>query len=223
MFDKGFKPDDIGHFRGAMLTLLPDDPVLHNHGDDTILYRYPKVQYKLCQRKACIIGMDEGADILERELHLGDELTLKLGRRICTFKVTDKTTTYFNPDRQDPDGFDYRISGWLPLNQDNHMVYEQMDSMYERISLLDSILISNILRLHRGLEHNIDYQCKAYIKDIIRSGSIKYKGVEMLTLDVTIHTNTCLPENFGIGKGSARGHGTIMTIKQQTDDTPDNV
>lgn len=212
IFDKGIRAEEIGAFRGAILTLLPDDTILHNHGDDSVLYRYPKVQYKTCNGKACIIGMDEGADILENELHLGDELTLKLRKRVCNFTVIDKTTTYFNPARLHPEGFDYKITGWLPLNQENHVIYTQLKSLHEKIGLLDSILITNILRLHQGLDHFIDYRCEAFITDILKSGPVKYKDVEMLAFDIIIHTNTCLPELFGLGKGSARGHGTIMTI-----------
>lgn len=212
LFDKKITHDEIGAFRGAILTLLPDDPVLHNHGEEMILYRYPKVQYKTCNGKACIIGMNEGADILERELHLGDELTLRIGRRICRFTITDKATTYFNPGNSRAEGYDYKITDWLPLNQENHIAYTQMKSLHDRIGLLDRILTASILRLLQGFNHFIDYRCEAFITDIISSEVIKYKGVEMLAFDITIHTNIRLPENFGLGKGSSRGHGIITEI-----------
>lgn len=212
LFDKGIKREETGAFRGALLTLLPDDPILHNHGDERTLYRYPKVQYKTCNGKACIIGMNEGADILERALHLGDELTLRLGRRICCFTIIEKTTTYFNPGNSRAEGYDYKIIDWLPLNQENHIAYAQMKSMHEKIDLLDRILIASILRLLQGFNHFIDYRCEAFITNIISSKVIKYKGVEMLALDITIHTNIRLPENFGLGKGSSRGHGIITEI-----------
>ena len=212
IFDQTLRHEEIGAFRGALLTLLPDDPVLHNHSEDTVLYRYPKVQYKTIGGKAAVIGMADGAEILESELATGDELTLKTGRRTRRFTVTGKTVSYFNPVPTAADGYIYRISDWIPLNQKNHAAYQETLSLKERIELLDRILIINILAAHKkGLQHVLDYECIAYITDILDVSTTKYKGVEMLSFDVEIFSNTPLPEYCGLGKGSARGHGVVTT------------
>ena len=214
IFDQSIKIDEISFFRGALLTLLPDNPVLHNHSDETVLYRYPKVQYKLIDGKASVTGIAEGAEILESEFATGDELSLKIGRETRKFTVIEKKTSYFNPETESSSGYRYEIRGWMPLNQKNHTIYQQTDSLKEKIGLLDSILTINILAAHKkGMGHIIDHECIAYITDIMNISTVKHKGVEMLSFDVSICTNTALPQYISLGKGSARGHGTVMEIK----------
>lgn len=213
IFDQRIKPDEIGAFRGALLTLLPDDPILHNHNDGSVLYRYPKVQYKIINGMAGIIGIAEGADILESELATGDELSLIIGRQVREFIVSEKTTSYFRPDAYSEKGYRYKISKWLPLNQENHATYIKTASLKERIAMLDGILTINILAAHKkGMGHILNYDCISYITEIYNIRNVKYKGVDMLSFDVEIFSNTPLPEHAGIGKGSARGHGTINRI-----------
>ena len=36
IFDKGLRPEDVSAFRGAVLTILPDDKILHNHSEETV-------------------------------------------------------------------------------------------------------------------------------------------------------------------------------------------
>lgn len=214
IFDQNIRIDEISSLRGALLTLLPDNPILHNHIDDTVLYRYPKVQYKLIDGKAGVTGIAEGAEILESEFATGDELSLKIGRKVRRFTVIEKKTSYFNPDSQASPGFRYEICGWLPLNQKNYQIYMQTDSLKDKIGLLDSILTINILAAHKkGMGHIIDHECIAYITDIMDISTAKHKGVEMLSFDVRICTNTALPQYISLGKGSARGYGTVTELK----------
>lgn len=213
IFDKGLRPEDVSAFRGAVLTILPDDKILHNHSEETVIYRYPKVQYKSIGDKACIVGIEEGAEILEREFAIGDELELMIGKKIRKFTVTGKRTSYFNPDSSSEDRFRYKIHDWLPLNQKNHIAYQKTMSLKERVAILDNILISNILAAHKkGMGHIIEHECIAFITDIISIKTAIHKGVEMLSLDVCICTNTPIPQYCGLGKGSARGHGTVFEM-----------
>ena len=110
-------------------------------------------------------------------------------------------------------GFRYRIEGWLPLNQENHLTYRVTDSMKERISMLDSILTTNILAAHKkGMGHILENECIAYITDIDNISTAKHKGIEMLSFDVRIFSNTPLPLYCSLGKGSARGHGIVTPV-----------
>lgn len=213
LFNQCIDLEDISAFRGALLTLLPDDPILHNHIEDSVLYRYPLVQYKSIDGKAAVVGLAEGAEILEKELSVGDELTLKIGRKIRMFTVSRKETIYFNPEASSDEGFRYRISGWLPLNQKNHTTYQETDSLKDRVSMLDSILTTNILAVHKkGMGHILENECIAYITDIDKITTAKHKGVEMLSFDVRIFSNTPLPLYCSLGKGSARGHGIVTPV-----------
>ena len=213
IFDQQIRPEEISAFRGALLTLLPDDPILHNHTENTVIYRYPLVQYKCIDGKAAIVGLGKGAEMLEKELSVGDELSLMLGRRIRQFIVSVKNTTYFNPGVQSAEGFRYKIEGWFPLNQENHITYQETDRLTDRISMLDSILTTNILAAHKkGMGHILENECIAYITDIDKITTAKHKGIEMLSFDVRIFSNTPLPLYCGLGKGSARGHGIVTPV-----------
>ena len=213
IFDQRIRTEDIGLFRGAILTLLPDDPILHNHREDAVIYRYPLVQYKCIDGKAAIVGLGDGAELLEKELYVGDELSLKLGRRILQFTVAEKHTSYFNPDIHSAEGFRYKIEGWFPLNQENHITYQETDRLTDRISMLDSRLTTNILAAHKkGMGHILENECIAYITDIDKISTAKHKGIEMLSFDVRIYSNTPLPLYCSLGKGSARGHGIVTPV-----------
>lgn len=52
---------EIQLFRGAVIASLNEKDILfHNHTEDGVVYRYPRIQYKRIHKKAAIVCLKEG-------------------------------------------------------------------------------------------------------------------------------------------------------------------
>jgi hypothetical protein len=51
--------------RGFFATYFSQYALLHQHIDvDKLLYRYPRIQYKILEGAAIVLGIEEGAEVL---------------------------------------------------------------------------------------------------------------------------------------------------------------
>ena len=73
--------EDASKLRGFFATKFNEYALLHQHKDvDKLLYRYPRVQYKILNNTPVVIGIEEGADVLKEiydkydEIRLGDNV-----------------------------------------------------------------------------------------------------------------------------------------------------
>lgn len=55
---------DANQIRGFFASKFNEYDQLHNHNTDRFYYRYPLVQYKVLDRMPFIVGVNEGAEIL---------------------------------------------------------------------------------------------------------------------------------------------------------------
>lgn len=107
-------------------------------------------------------------------------------------------------------GYTYRISRWMPLNGDNYRAYQQADSLAGRISMLEGILVGNILSFAKGVGVFIEHPVTCSILQLEPSGLARYKDVELMTFSATFRCNVSLPEYIGLGKAASTGHGTVV-------------
>lgn len=198
---------DIEHFRGAIISLYPETSIYHNHDNSSYIYTYPLIQYKIIDDKPALVGIGEGAESLDASWKTGDCFKLKIGHRSTQFCIDSKEIIQYSPTFTKST---YIIKNWLPFNQENYRRYKIAESLDEKIVLMKKLLIGNILSLYKGLGIWIDEKIHADIVEIIKSTTIKYKGIELISMDVKITTNLTLPTYCGIGKGVSKGYGTII-------------
>lgn len=105
--------------------------------------------------------------------------------------------------------FIYKLSRWLPLNQDNYELFSSLESLQEKCAFLERLLVGNILSFAKGVGIFFDSEVEASIVDIEMMGQYKFKNVNMLGFDVVFSTNVSLPQYVGLGKGVSLGFGMI--------------
>lgn len=210
IFSEKITIGEIGLFRGAVINKLPERfSLLHNHVENSFRYSYPLVQYKRIRGFAAIVAIGEGTEIF-RNLNEGDSLELQIGRSnprsFHVMRIFQGSADFLTGD----DPIRYSIKAWLPLNQQNHSSYCRMESLVEQISMLEKILTGNILSAAKGLGHHIDRHIECRITSLRPLDQATYKGIPMISYDADFTANILLPPYIGLGKGTAKGFGTIL-------------
>jgi hypothetical protein len=184
--------------------------LLHQHNaDGSLLYAYPRVQFKVLQRTAHLVGIAEGGELVSRlwaqvnHARLGAEelpvLEAALTRRREQLgqAVTSIAYRFRTP--------------WLGLNQDNFHRYEANRDSTERRALLERILVGNCLALAKAFGHRVVGRLSADASGL-RPWTSRLKGIEMLSFLGTFHVNFHLPKLVGIGKSVSRGFGSVECV-----------
>jgi hypothetical protein len=75
--------EDAAKLRGFFATRFNEYALLHQHIDvDKLLYRYPRIQYKILEGAAIVLGIEEGAEVLKEIYNKYD--TIELGENKYT-------------------------------------------------------------------------------------------------------------------------------------------
>jgi hypothetical protein len=203
-------PSEATQLRGFFGNTYADEPLLHHHqSDGRLLYDYPRVQFKVLDRVAHLIGIEEGGAIVERlwrevdAARIGqDELPIlesSLLKRREGFGESEETVAY------------RFLSPWLGLNQENHHRYEASKTDTERREVLQRVLIGNCLSLAKSFGHQVAARLTADAGQL-RPVPVRLKGVPMLGFRGTFRANFRLPAWVGIGKSVSRGFGTVEPL-----------
>jgi hypothetical protein len=202
---------EIEAFRGAIAQLVGFEHALfHNHNaDNTVSYAYPLVQYKVKGKKASLTFIDQGVDEAKAFFRNKNwEITLS-GR---TFKLELDTfqlrNAFFSIGTE---SYEYTVSQWMPLNQDNYKSFKQLKTTDEKVAMLEKILTGNILSLAKSLNWIIETVIKVEILEITDEKLVNFKKNKVATYDFIFKSNVQLPQNIGLGKGVSRGFGVIQT------------
>jgi hypothetical protein len=174
--------------------------------DGQPIFEYPRIQFKVIESTAVLLGIDEGAELLRRLWPAMDETELGDGQ------VTVLETQF--ETRQDeitdcPEPIEYRfLTPWLALNEKNFRSYTGSRNTAFRKDELSRIVVGNCLGLAKSLgisfREHIDADCRqlASIKTTV-------KGKGMVGFVGKFQVNLKLPEYLGLGKSVSRGFGTI--------------
>jgi hypothetical protein len=103
----------------------------------------------------------------------------------------------------------------LALNEKNYQKYKHEQSPDLRKTLLESILIGNIISLSKSLGYTVSGPIQAEIK-FVREVPAKLKGVGMTAFMGRFSVNFEIPDLLGIGKSVSRGFGTIKRCQDLT-------
>ncbi len=214
-FDAEISSQEIVWFRGAVLKSLGDnaDLLYHNHiGNHTNRYAYPLIQYKRIQKKAAVMGIGKGIEVISQLLSVKD-FNYQIGNRNVQMQI-DAVKTYdtdivITKDTTHP----YRLHNWLPLNSENYRQYQESNSIVERIQMLERVLVGNILSFLKGLDLYMEGKIDLHITDIIGQKAYTYKNVKMMAFNIEFKTNIQLPQYVGIGKSASVGCGVLTIVK----------
>ncbi|MEM0148619.1 MAG: CRISPR-associated endonuclease Cas6, partial [Candidatus Micrarchaeaceae archaeon] len=143
--------------RGFLGYTFLDDAEFHHHALG-LIYRYPKIQYKIIDGKAIIMGFSEYQDKLLQSMK--DIRSLILGRQHINinsivierkhFEIGEKNSSYFF------------ATPWIALNEKNFFIFKQLNKV-RRGEELEKILVGNILSALKGLSIRITFRLRANI------------------------------------------------------------
>jgi hypothetical protein len=203
-------PGEATKLRGYFGQAFTDEVLLHHHNPDgSLRYAYPRVQFKVLDRTAHLIGLAEGGNLVTRlwaevdHARIGaDDLPVLEGGLTRRRESIGETT----------EPADYRFrTPWLGLNQENHRRYAMTTQATERRALLERILVGNCLSLAGAFGCRVAARLTADASGL-RPWPVRLKGIEMLGFLGAIRVNFRLPNRAGIGKSVSRGFGTVERI-----------
>ncbi|MGO8746924.1 MAG: CRISPR-associated endonuclease Cas6 [Thermoguttaceae bacterium] len=195
------RPD---HLRAAIASVQPDVDLLHQHGESGLIYRAPRVIYRVQNGEPTIVAVAEGAEAVARLRLVGRVLRLGNSER----RVLDATIKVTREQMGSTTGFQiYRfLHPWLALNQQNYRRYESM-SPSERQSWLNSQVVNNCLSLAKSYGVCVTRRLVAEAR--VRIVHTAHKDTKMLGFLGEITVNFDIPNGLGIGKVVSKGFGGV--------------
>mgnify|MGYP005835992125 CR=1 FL=1 len=194
--------------RGFFADKFGEYTLIHQHlTDNELLYKAPLIQYKIFNGKPFVLGINQGADVLQK-IH-EDIDYLKIGR--SEYKIKEKNiilkTDYFGiVDETLPYSF---LTPWLALNEKNYEKYQCLGTWAKKKDLLEKILIGNIISMSKSLGYTVPEPIKASISRM-KEIPTTLKSTPMLGFLGTFSVNFEIPDYWGIGKSVSRGFGTVI-------------
>jgi hypothetical protein len=194
--------------RGYIANRYKNYPILHHHVAEAYVYTYPRVQYKIIEGTAIVLGIEEGAAILKK---IADDITaLELGKSEYNVESIQMTqmNAEFGPCREN---LHYTfITRWLALNPGNYVRYNAMRDWKAKKEFLNGILAGNLLSMCKGLDYVVTR--KLYVHSRLDDETVEFKGVPVIGFTGEFRVNFHIPEFFGVGKGVSQGFGTVKRV-----------
>jgi len=201
--------EDASKLRGYIANRFKEFPILHQHIEEVgYLYTYPRVQYKIIERTALILGIEEGAEVLKK---ISDGITeLRLGKSVYKVERIQMTqiNAEFGPCRENRH---YKfVTHWLALNPSNYEKYKEMTDWKEKKEFLNGILVGNILSMCKSLDYVVTM--KLYVHSRLDDEVVSYNGISLIGFTGEFKVNFKIPDFFGLGKGVSQGFGVIKAF-----------
>ena len=210
--DLDLKARDTPKLRGAVASKFPGYLLLHHHiEEDRLLYQYPRIQYKIINGCAMIIGVEEGIDVLKNIYNKLGEVRLDFTETEFNQEIKIKVANWLFGDCDDL--VEYRfITPWMALNQKNYKRFMR-GSKESNDKLLKSTLTGNILSLAKSLGYKI--KARIYVRPKLSISKVNFKSNSMITFRGNFIVNFHIPDYLGIGKSVSRGFGTVKRLKSE--------
>jgi len=219
-FDTYLEPWELAKFRGAMAHKVGlEHDWYHNHKEDDkeghqFLYRYPLIQYKLHRNRPMLLCIEQGVEEAQHFFSKPD-WTLRIGQKEHQMRIRNLRVKEF-VIQVEKEGRSYRLHNWMPLNQENFKIYQQLEGLAARYIFLEKLIVSHIQAFATGIDWHIPERIYATITDMLRQKYISYKGIKMLVFNLHFKTNVFLPNFIGLGKGSTRGFGVVKQDRKRS-------
>ena len=211
------RSNEIGRFRGFLNHQLGwQDALFHNHTDkpNGVIYRYPRIQYRILRGQAALFGIGEGFDALQTFFHQHlDELpepfwNIERMEQRTRLELTDTQHTY-------------SLHQWLGLNtirnRDGSVLnldtsYEELTDDASRRAMLERILTAQLLKfcgdmgcqLPKGqLRVRVETADETGLRTLTsQTGQTRFRSFRLQYV-----SNLLLPDYMAFGKGVSKGYG----------------
>lgn len=211
-FENEIGSNAITHFRGAVIASLKEKDILfHNHDEGKLRYAYPLIQYKRIHKKAAVMGVGKGIEVIS-QLLTPHGFNYQIGKEKVEMRIESVNAYNHEVTLAGDTEYRYRLRNWLPLNSNNYKQYQELESMVERIMVLERVLIGNILSFLKGVGIHLEKQIELHITDLTGQRALTYKKVKLMAFDIEFKANICLPQYIGIGKNASIGCGVLTKI-----------
>ncbi|MFA6225502.1 MAG: CRISPR-associated endonuclease Cas6 [Methanoregula sp.] len=215
------------HLKIFTLTLEPADPlqfsieelrsfftgkreeytVLHKSNAAGFIHRYPAVQCKQHKNMLVVMGISQGAALLE-QLSTGQN-EISAGKNICTIRERDASIRNEEFGIGTTHTYEF-LTPWLALNQQNAKKFYDLKGKPERDAFMRKILAGNLATLSKSLDYKTPVPITCETKIRFR---IDWMGRENVMVFLgKFQTNLRIPDYFGIGQSVSQGFGTIKSI-----------
>jgi len=195
--------EDGAKLRGFFGRKFAENTLFHHHEGQRLLYRYPKVQYKVIGGRPIVVGVDDAADAVAEAARSTDSLWLGSAR----YRVQEVLFEWQDVDVGPAPLTQYEFATpWLALNERNNEIYRASD-WRERKRLLGRILVGNLLSMCKGLDAIVDEELFARTR--LDARRVEFKGVCLTGFLGEFQVNFRIPALLGIGKGVSQGFGTV--------------
>jgi len=216
-FDQPFQAFDIPKLRAAIIEKTKrESDLFHNHlGDDKFLYRYPLIQYKIKNKKPCLICLREATDDIHFLLKEKD-FSFTINGKIYDFEIEDVRLRYVNIQTWDTD-FVYNVLHYLALNQEHYIEYKKLNGMVDKVVYLQDVLAKHLKLFANELKAHLPYPITCKLINILEEKFIEYKEVFHLAFTLEFTSNLYLPDLVGLGKGVSVGFGKVRMLNRWDD------
>lgn len=208
-FTHPLRAQEIPQWRGAWAQLAGREyDYFHNHqGQTAYHYRYPLVQYGVDRSRASLTAWQDGVGAVQQVLADRDWTILwkgeKVDLRIADLQMKESRLTFLDQPKT------YRLRMWLPFNTQNFNRWGRAEALVERVELLNTILVGQLLSFFTGVGWQLPQRLEAEIVNIDRIGRERVHGTLRPTFDVRFRCNVDLPDGVRLGKAVAMGFGRV--------------
>lgn len=207
---------ELAQLRSAILRSMQYNAnvLFHNHIDSQKLrYAYPLIQYKRINKKAAILCMNEGVNVIGE--HLSSQSTrIELNGVPMTLEIENVSPKITTIQAWEDAVFKYNVRRWLPLNSENYEKFCSIDNYIERVAFIEKILTANILSFFKGAGVTLERDIKCNILDLSEPKLLRFKKTKLMSFDVYFSSNATLPDYIGIGRHVSVGFGTVVQEKK---------
>lgn len=186
---------------------------LHKDSIPGFIHRYPVVQGKQIKNMLMVVGVGQGAALLQdissdvKEVRFGETRCIISARdqeiRDEVFGISDKIRTY------------EFLTPWLALNQQNAKKFYDLKGKPERDAFMQKLLTGHLGTLAKSLDYDLPAPllCESRVR-FIRERIHQENVIVFLG---TFRTNLTIPDYLGIGQSVSEGFGTIRCTVQDPD------
>lgn len=225
-FEIPLRFEDIPKWRGAVSESSGFASFFHNHKNEEGFehpkksahkkryeYRYPLVQYRSKNRQAGIFALGEGVEAV-RDWLFDTSGTIKMGGEEINLSIHNLKFKDW-PLRMSEKMCTYQIRNWIPLNQSNYEKWKNLNSLQERVQLLDGILVGQLFAFASALRWRIPQRLEACLWEISKTKPVEVHGHERMAFDVLFKANVDLPDDIGLGRSTAFGYGVMSRVNNE--------
>ena len=214
-FNLPIYPRQISQWRGAFIEMAGwQNDLFHNHNTTNIAkpqsstkhhFRYPLIQYRIRNRQAALLAINEGADALQQILASSDwQINWEGQQQQLKIEDFQMQEHYF---RMLPQPRQYKLFKWLPFNSDNYKKWQDCRNASERADLMERILASNLIAVFANFGWRLPERMEVTLDRVLQESWVQHKNVKMIAFNVLFICNVLLPPQLAIGKSVSAGFG----------------